>query len=727
MTDITANVIVSMPSQLFTMARSFKAVANGKIYIGKIDTDPVNPENQIQVYVENEDGSHVPVSQPIIINAAGYPVYNGQIAKFVTVQGHSMAVYDAYGSQQFYFPNVLKYDPDQFKNQLLILDETAQDFNQTKPYIIQSVSQLLQKDFTGIEKIIVFTYMNQHGIKVKSEWYVGLEKIDNTYSLNLPNGYFANLILTSEMDYSEFGFGSSDPEKNSAAIAEACRVARANQIMSKLTFPSGVYFSDKFDLDVDRRGFIFSGAGNDATIIMSTSSNISMHHVGIDPRDRSRDRLHWHQTVEGFTVNGNISNNGASASARAVYTAPYATIRNKSIDHRISNYDLLHLVINWYGHSQGTTNGSTRTKYGVRVRNNSIKLMGYIGSSANNQCTLSIEGMSTTLTSTAYVNDNTVTVADASGFDTLFEIAFTNSTGGVETRRITAISGNVITLDRPMTSEFQSGTKVEVPIIGTSVISSTIETGEIRIGDSQATYIAGNYSEEAKMYITKYVRALTVTGTSTAEASPAITIEVDRRSSIKIEGNDTTFSISVNITDRSGSVGERIDLYNAPKLDIKMNTRAQNSIILNGVYGFGSLRIEKTFDSVSRDERFNRMTFSGFNHVAPAGGSVTEVMKFFQDATQFGFDGYTFDLDITCRRDGASAAVTPGILKRYGTSSAAPVAQNSAPVSLFSDFNETNGYNVFIGASGNRGTVQVRPNPTSQIKSTINGTVTSII
>lgn len=115
MTDITANVIVSMPSQLFTMARSFKAVANGKIYIGKIDTDPVNPENQIQVYVENEDGSHVPVSQPIIINAAGYPVYNGQIAKFVTVQGHSMAVYDAYGAQQFYFPNVLKYDPDQFK------------------------------------------------------------------------------------------------------------------------------------------------------------------------------------------------------------------------------------------------------------------------------------------------------------------------------------------------------------------------------------------------------------------------------------------------------------------------------------------------------------------------------------------------------------------------------------------------------------------------------------
>lgn len=133
MTDITANVVVSMPSQLFTMARSFKAVANGKIYIGKIDTDPVNPENQIQVYVENEDGSHVPISQPIIINAAGYPVYNGQIAKFVTVQGHSMAVYDVYGAQQFYFPNVLKYDPDQLSSRLSS-DDGASYISFKKPY-----------------------------------------------------------------------------------------------------------------------------------------------------------------------------------------------------------------------------------------------------------------------------------------------------------------------------------------------------------------------------------------------------------------------------------------------------------------------------------------------------------------------------------------------------------------------------------------------------------------
>lgn len=128
MSDITANVVVSMPSQLFTMARSFKAVANGKIYIGLIDTDPVNPANQIQVYIDPEDGSEpIPVAQPIVINAGGYPVYNGQIAKFVTVQGHSMAVYDAYGSQQFYFSNVLGYDPDQFQQKLLSLADGQGD------------------------------------------------------------------------------------------------------------------------------------------------------------------------------------------------------------------------------------------------------------------------------------------------------------------------------------------------------------------------------------------------------------------------------------------------------------------------------------------------------------------------------------------------------------------------------------------------------------------------
>ncbi|HBM9576565.1 phage head-binding domain-containing protein [Escherichia coli] len=140
MSNIVPNVIISMPSQLFTLARKFQAASNGKIFIGKIDSDPTLPQNQVQVYVENEDGSHVPVSQPIIINAAGYPVYNGQIAKFVTVQGHSMAVYDAYGAQQFYFPNVLKYDPDQLRSELL---------SDSQPPLVNDAKVFVHQPYTG--------------------------------------------------------------------------------------------------------------------------------------------------------------------------------------------------------------------------------------------------------------------------------------------------------------------------------------------------------------------------------------------------------------------------------------------------------------------------------------------------------------------------------------------------------------------------------------------------
>ncbi|HGV9315030.1 TPA: phage head-binding domain-containing protein [Enterobacter hormaechei] len=122
---MATNTVISMPSQLFTASRSFKALANGKVYVGQVDTDPTIPSNQIQVYIENEDGSKVPVSQPLIINAAGFIVYGGQIVKIVADSNYSMAVYDAYGTQEFYFPDLLKYNPDQFIPELADPDSTV--------------------------------------------------------------------------------------------------------------------------------------------------------------------------------------------------------------------------------------------------------------------------------------------------------------------------------------------------------------------------------------------------------------------------------------------------------------------------------------------------------------------------------------------------------------------------------------------------------------------------
>lgn len=170
MSDIVPNIVVSQPAQLFTLARSFKANANGKVYIGHIDTDPVNPANQIQVYIDPEDGSEpIPVAQPIVINAGGYPVYNGQIAKFVTVQGHSMAVYDAYGAQQFYYPNVRKYDPDQFQYKLSNTDDVSLGdalIGVKQP--ISNSSKRTQHD-KNFDRISILDFANAAGLNIAGD------------------------------------------------------------------------------------------------------------------------------------------------------------------------------------------------------------------------------------------------------------------------------------------------------------------------------------------------------------------------------------------------------------------------------------------------------------------------------------------------------------------------------------------------------------------------------
>lgn len=118
MADDIQNILVGMPVTPYTLASSFKAIANGTVYIGTKDTDPTVPSNQIQVYVETETGTVIPVSQPLIINSGGYLVYSGQIAKFVVSDEYSMAVYDAIGVQQHYFPDVLKYNPNTLRDEL---------------------------------------------------------------------------------------------------------------------------------------------------------------------------------------------------------------------------------------------------------------------------------------------------------------------------------------------------------------------------------------------------------------------------------------------------------------------------------------------------------------------------------------------------------------------------------------------------------------------------------
>ncbi|WP_040465464.1 phage tailspike protein [Erwinia tracheiphila] len=100
------------------MPRQFSTVFNGKIYVGKLDTDPTAETNRVTVYQEGENGTLTPIAQPISINAGGYPVISGQVVKLVVTQDYSIAVYDQFDAQAFYFPRcsgpyVLKVFHDQ--------------------------------------------------------------------------------------------------------------------------------------------------------------------------------------------------------------------------------------------------------------------------------------------------------------------------------------------------------------------------------------------------------------------------------------------------------------------------------------------------------------------------------------------------------------------------------------------------------------------------------------
>lgn len=581
-----------------------------------------------------------------------------------------------------------------------------------------------------INGMVATTFANQFGIKQESKWLISNTQDANTYSVILANGGYANLICRADMNYAEFGFGGTDVQ-NVAAVDEGNRVARAQSVMRSLSFPSGTYNIGAFTLDVDKRAFVFDGAGWDATMLVSTTSGISMEHVLIDPRNRARDGLHFYQTVKGFTLDGNITNNGANAASRSICSAHYAEIAYKSIGHRLSNVDLCGLCIHWKGHTQGRTNGATLTLNSVRVCYNSIKLDGYIGG-ANPSTAVNtlIHGPVTTFAVAGAVGDTTITVASAVGLSTGFIMELTGGT--LEAKKITAINGNILTLDSPLAATHAVGSTVRLPVFGTSV-TGTMEVGQIQIGNCSGTQIHGAYTEESRFYIFAYADSLEIHGNTIGESAPVITIDstVDRLSTIRIVSNQTAFPININIKDRAlGTVNANLDLYNFPELDIQQNTRAQQSILVNGTYAFKTLKVERFYNTSINDRSFTSFKFTGFS-ATQAISSATAILRFAQDSGLRGYDGHSYDLTAVIRR----ATGLSGILKRAGQTSiigstiSDTSAANARTLNNYSFFSAVDGMDINANSNTGRMEVVLKGEPVGgqSITTMISGEVVSII
>lgn len=95
---------VRLGPEYFPESDRGRPVANGEIYVGKPDLDPEVIANQIQVYIQKEDGTIVAVAQPIYTSAGGVPVYEGSPVTILTNSVYSLKVNDKHGAQVYYVP-----------------------------------------------------------------------------------------------------------------------------------------------------------------------------------------------------------------------------------------------------------------------------------------------------------------------------------------------------------------------------------------------------------------------------------------------------------------------------------------------------------------------------------------------------------------------------------------------------------------------------------------------
>lgn len=91
-----------------------KALVGADIYIGIIDLDPEIIANQKTVSVLTENGSYVPVSQPLTTGSGGVPTYNGSPVSLYVDGDYSVKIKTSTGEQAYYIPRNLSTDQSDY-------------------------------------------------------------------------------------------------------------------------------------------------------------------------------------------------------------------------------------------------------------------------------------------------------------------------------------------------------------------------------------------------------------------------------------------------------------------------------------------------------------------------------------------------------------------------------------------------------------------------------------
>ncbi len=261
---------VTLGYEYFPDPAKGRPVFNGSIYIGEPDTDPTLAINQKAISVIQEDGTVVPVSQPVLTGSGGIPLYNGSPVSIVTDGNYSLAVLNALGSQVYYLS-------EGFVNGVPITSDTLFDLTDGRYSIRQdTVSEMvLNADLTVGDFVKTAGYISQGdgGDNLYEIVAAGTGVDDGGLFIDLSgiSGQAKGLFPGGIANNKQFGAASDgvtdDVINNQAALDSgfsSVMLLGNSLITSTLTVPLGVTL---FGGNRNKDGLVVSGSGYDAVIL----------------------------------------------------------------------------------------------------------------------------------------------------------------------------------------------------------------------------------------------------------------------------------------------------------------------------------------------------------------------------------------------------------------------------------------------------------------------------
>ncbi|WP_067708456.1 MULTISPECIES: phage tailspike protein [unclassified Erwinia] len=246
------DVPILTPENIYTMPDRFWKNFSGKLYIGKVGTDPTQSANLTDVFLRNASGKLSKIEQPIALNEGTFQKFIADNGALIATPAHSMAVVDDGGNVLFNIPDVSHPGANTFSKRL------------SQPAGYQLIGEIASVDDLRKTRPLF------EGAKVKlSSWHNGLEQGGGEFVGSLSAAPDDGGVIFSGTDFhwrrvvddfnrlTLFDFGAIDDGKTDAAPAIKAMYAwsqKANQQIC-IQFPAGDFFVSACDFSGEQTRF----------------------------------------------------------------------------------------------------------------------------------------------------------------------------------------------------------------------------------------------------------------------------------------------------------------------------------------------------------------------------------------------------------------------------------------------------------------------------------------